>query len=87
MSRDLNTIPIDTVPPVYSSMHSSGNARSYYSQDYRKNLTHSHITNRYATDILKLGPDGRLYKGKEEAVTDFYSYNEAIYAPADGQLR
>jgi hypothetical protein len=47
-------------------------------------ITNGHSTNRYAIDILKLGPDGRMYKGNESAVTDFYSYNEPIYAPADG---
>jgi len=49
-------------------------------------LTNGHITNRYAIDILKLGPDGRLFKGEETAVTDFYSYNEKIYAPGDGRI-
>jgi hypothetical protein len=49
-------------------------------------ITNGHLTNRYAIDILKLGPDGRLYKGREEDVTDFYSYNEPIYAPADGRV-
>jgi murein DD-endopeptidase MepM/ murein hydrolase activator NlpD len=49
-------------------------------------LTNGHITNRYAIDILKLGPDGRLHKGQEENVTDFYSYNEELYAPADGRI-
>ncbi len=49
-------------------------------------ITNGHITNRYAIDILKLGRDGRLFKGKEKAVTDFYSYNEAIYAPVDGKI-
>jgi hypothetical protein len=47
-------------------------------------ITNGHLTLPYAIDILKLGPDGRMYKGEEEAVTDFYSYNEPIYAPADG---
>ena len=49
-------------------------------------LTNGHITNRYAIDILKLGPDGRLFMGEEERVTDFYSYGEEIYAPADGRI-
>lgn len=49
-------------------------------------ITNGHTTNRYAIDILKLGPDGRLYKGEEKNVTDFYSYNEPIFAPADGQV-
>jgi hypothetical protein len=47
-------------------------------------ITNGHLTNRYAIDMLKLGPDGRMYKGEEQTVTDFYSYNEPIYAPADG---
>ena len=49
-------------------------------------ITNGHLTNRYAIDFLKLGPDGRLYKGREEAVTDFYSYDEPVYAPADGRV-
>jgi Peptidase family M23 len=49
-------------------------------------VTNGHSSNRYAIDILKLGPDGRLYKGREKAVTDFYSYDEPIYAPADGRV-
>jgi len=49
-------------------------------------ITNGHLTNRYAIDILKLGPDGRLHKGREEAVTDFYSYGEPIFAPADGRV-
>lgn len=49
-------------------------------------ITNDHIAHPYAIDILKLGPDGRLHKGREEAVTDFYSYNEPVYAPADGKV-
>jgi len=33
---------------------------------------------------LKLGPDARLYKGKEKTVT--VSYDEPVYAPADGRV-
>jgi murein DD-endopeptidase MepM/ murein hydrolase activator NlpD len=47
-------------------------------------ITNGHLTYPYAVDLLKLGPDGRLYKGREEEVTDFYAYNEPVYAPADG---
>jgi len=49
-------------------------------------LTNGHITNRYAIDILKLGPDGRLHKGQGESAADYYSYNEELYAPADGKI-
>ncbi len=49
-------------------------------------VTNGHLSSRYAVDLLKLGPDGRLYKGREEAVTDFYAYGEPVYAPADGRV-
>ena len=49
-------------------------------------LTNGHVTNRYAIDILKIGPDGRFFKGNEESVTDFYSYGEPVFAPANGQV-
>jgi hypothetical protein len=49
-------------------------------------ITNGHSKNRYAIDILKLGPDGRMFKGREKEVTDFYSYDEPVYAPADGQV-
>jgi hypothetical protein len=49
-------------------------------------LTNGHITNRYAIDILKIGPDCRFFEGDEESVTDFYSYDEPVYAPANGQV-
>jgi hypothetical protein len=48
--------------------------------------TNAHFKNRYAIDCLKLGSDVRFYKGDEKEVTDFYSYGEPIYAPADGQI-
>ena len=47
-------------------------------------ITNGHLTYPYAVDLLKLGSDGRLYKGTEKDVTDFYAYNEPVYAPADG---
>jgi len=49
-------------------------------------LTNAHTSNLYAIDFLKLGTDGRLHKGSENVVTDFYSYNEPVYAPADGHI-
>jgi murein DD-endopeptidase MepM/ murein hydrolase activator NlpD len=50
-------------------------------------ITNGHHRNHpYAIDILKLGPDGRPNRGREEGVTDFYSYDEPIYAPADGRV-
>ena len=49
-------------------------------------MTNAHSKNRYAIDCLKIGPDGRFYKEPEEDVTDFYSYGEPVYAPADGRI-
>jgi len=49
-------------------------------------MTNAHSKNRYAIDCLKIGPDGRFFKEAEEEVTDFYSYGEPVYAPADGKI-
>jgi murein DD-endopeptidase MepM/ murein hydrolase activator NlpD len=37
-------------------------------------------------DILKLGPDGRMSRGREKASTYFYSYDEPISSPTDGRI-
>lgn len=49
-------------------------------------LTNFHSANRYAIDVLKLGPDGRLVDGSDLVVTNWYGYDEPVYAPADGQI-
>jgi hypothetical protein len=49
-------------------------------------LTNAHSRNIYAVDCLKIGDDGLFFKESEEDVTDFYSFNEPVYAPADGQI-
>jgi len=49
-------------------------------------ITNPHTSNLYAIDFMKLGIDGRLHKGSEKVVTDFYSYNEPVYAPSDGHI-
>jgi len=47
---------------------------------------HHYKNNRYAIDCLKIGPDGRFYEDPEKEVTDFYSYEEPVYAPANGKI-
>jgi hypothetical protein len=49
-------------------------------------FTNFHSIHRYAIDVLKLGPDGRLVKGSDLVVTNWYGYDEPVYAPADGQI-
>jgi hypothetical protein len=49
-------------------------------------ITNFHTTYRYAIDVLKLGPDGRLVDGSDLVVTNWYGYGEPVYAPADGQI-
>jgi len=49
-------------------------------------FTNFHTTHRYAIDVLKLGPDGRLMDGSDLVVTNWYGYGEPVYAPADGQV-
>ena len=41
---------------------------------------------RYAVDVLKVGPDGRLVDGSDLVVANWYGYGEPVYAPADGQI-
>jgi hypothetical protein len=49
-------------------------------------LTNVHTTHRYAIDVLKLGPDGRLVDGSDGVVINWYGYDEPVYAPANGQI-
>jgi hypothetical protein len=49
-------------------------------------VTNFHTTHRYAIDVLKLGPDGRLVDGSDLVVTNWYGYDEPVYAPADGHV-
>jgi hypothetical protein len=49
-------------------------------------FTNLHTTHPYAIDVLKLGPDGRLMDGSDLVVTNWYGYDEPVYAPADGQV-
>jgi len=49
-------------------------------------FTNFHSTHRYAIDVLKLGPDGRLVDGSDLVVTNWYGYDEPVYAPAEGQI-
>jgi hypothetical protein len=49
-------------------------------------VTNFHTTHRYAIDVLKLGPDGRLMDGSDLVVSNWYGYDEPVYAPADGQI-
>jgi hypothetical protein len=49
-------------------------------------FTNFHTTHRYAVDVLKLGPDGRLVDGSDLVVSNWYGYDEPVYAPADGQI-
>jgi hypothetical protein len=49
-------------------------------------FTNLHTAHVYAIDILKLGPDGRLMDGSDLVVTNWYGYDEPVYAPAEGQV-
>ena len=49
-------------------------------------FTNIHTTHPYAIDVLNLGPDDRLMDGSDLVVTNWYGYDEPVYAPADGQI-
>jgi hypothetical protein len=44
------------------------------------------IAQRFATDWIKLGPDGRAWKGDSSSNANWYGYNEPLYAVADGRV-
>ena len=41
---------------------------------------------KYAIDIVKVGPDGKFYQNEGRLLKDFYTFTSPIYAPADGQI-
>jgi hypothetical protein len=47
-------------------------------------LTNAHTRNRYAIDMLKLGPDARIVNGPDSIITNWYGYGECVYAPVTG---
>lgn len=40
----------------------------------------------YAVDFVKLGPDNRTYRGNGRSLTDHYSWDQPVYAPAGGKV-
>lgn len=44
------------------------------------------IAQRYAIDYVRLGPDGRLFKGKPDSNAAFYGYGAEVLAVADAQV-
>ena len=44
------------------------------------------ISQRFATDWIKLGPDGRAWKGDSSSNANWYGYNEQLYAVGDGRV-
>jgi murein DD-endopeptidase MepM/ murein hydrolase activator NlpD len=41
---------------------------------------------RYAIDILKIGENGSYYENQGGEITDFYTFNEPVYAPVNGKV-
>lgn len=46
----------------------------------------SRIAQRFATDWIKLGPDGRAWKGDSSSNANWYGYNEPLLAVGDGRV-
>lgn len=44
------------------------------------------IAQRFATDWIKLGPDGRAWKGDSSVNANWYGYNEPLHAVGDGRV-
>jgi len=67
--KNPSTIPIETSPIFYSSIHSFGNARSFYSLKYRKNLIHF--------DVAKVKEESR-FDGKFVLTTNTELSSEEV---------
>lgn len=44
------------------------------------------IAQRFATDWIKLGPDGRAWKGDSSSNANWFGYNEPLHAVGDGRV-
>jgi murein DD-endopeptidase len=59
-------------------------------EDHRRSLNafdgRERIPQRFAIDWTRLGPDGRLFKGKGASNSDYYSYGSEVLAVADGRI-
>jgi hypothetical protein len=44
------------------------------------------LSQQYALDLVKLGPEGRSFRGSGKDVTSFEAWNQPVYAPADGMV-
>lgn len=59
-------------------------------EDHRRSLNafdgRERIPQRFAIDWARLGPDGRLFKGKGASNADYYAYGSEVLAVADGRI-
>jgi biotin carboxyl carrier protein len=52
-------------------------------------LTNAHIpyaNQRYALDLVKVGPDGKAFKGDGRQLPDYFSWGQAVRAPLSGKV-
>jgi murein DD-endopeptidase len=79
-------------PVLGAPLHGSGwvafNALS--SADHRRAVAivdcKARISQRFAIDWMRLGPDGRLFHGDSKSNANFYGYGADVLAVADGQV-
>lgn len=75
-------------PPVKGERWWAANGTSNFDHHHRRALIdfafQSTIAQRFATDWLQLGPDGRLSSGDGTRCSDFYAYGADLLAVADG---
>ena len=87
-------VPVGRVAPVLASPLSGGpwvavNGPGNTSGHRRTMIPlegTTRIAQRFATDWIKLGPDGRAWKGDSSSNANWYGYNEPLHAVADGRV-
>jgi len=87
-----SAVPVGRTAPVFASPlaggpwvaangpgNTSGHRRTMIPLDGS-----TRIAQRFATDWIKLGPDGRAWRGDSSSNANWFGYNEPLYAVGDG---
>lgn len=77
-------------PPVKGDRWWAANGTSNFDRHHRNAVidfaSKSYLAQRFATDWMRLGPDGRLFTGDGTRCSDYYSYGADLLAVANGTV-
>ena len=67
-------------------IHAGPSWRSHHRKSANIQVGRVVVTQRYAFDMLMLGPGNKIFKGKGKKNEDYFGYNEPVYAPSPGKI-